>query len=595
MSELLNILREHKIIADGAFGTYFQSKYGDNDNVAPERANLTDRSKVVAIHKDYIAAGARLIRTNTFASNTISLGMNFMEVLANVRNAVAAARTAVRESFVRDKVFIAGDIGPIPKDSGADHSQIVNEYMAIADIFIEEKLDIILFETQAELSDILPVIHHIKEVSDMPVWVQFSVNQFGYSNAGLSARKLWELAAADDDIDGIGLNCGIGPAHMEKILKTVNLDCGKFVSVLPNAGYPKLFMNRLTFSNNIGYFSEKAGVFARMGADVIGGCCGTAPANIEDIRRTVSLQHNDKVKTVADQTHEAFDSCDTGLLSVRKNDPTHKIIAVELVPPVNADDEKLLDAANILKNAGADVVTFPDSPSGRTRADAVLMAEKVKNETGLRVMPHICCRDKNAIAIRATILGARLNGIEDFLVITGDPVPVMIRQTTKSVFNFDSIGMMNIISDMNEEILKSHRVSYGGAINHNRVNLNIEIERVKKKMKAGATFFLSQPVFSAGQAEILKGIKEQTGAVILVGVMPLVSRRNAMFMKSEMSGINIPDEVINRYPEDGSREEGEAVGVALAKDIMAATDSFADGYYFSFPFNRVGMLKKIMG
>jgi 5,10-methylenetetrahydrofolate reductase len=298
---------------------------------------------------------------------------------------------------------------------------------------------------------------------------------------------------------------------------------------------------------------------------------------------------------VAGQTHEAFDPCDTGLLSVRKNDPTHKIIAVELVPPVNADDEKLLDAANILKNAGADVVTFPDSPSGRTRADAVLMAEKVKNETGLRVMPHICCRDKNAIAIRATILGARLNGIEDFLVITGDPVPVMIRQTTKSVFNFDSIGMMNIISDMNEEILKAHRVSYGGAINHNRVNLNIEIERVKKKMKAGATFFLSQPVFSAGQAEILKGIKEQTGAVILVGVMPLVSRRNAMFMKSEMSGINIPDEVVNRYPEDGSREEGEAVGVALAKDIMAATEDFADGYYFSFPFNRVGMLKKIMG
>jgi homocysteine S-methyltransferase len=247
-----------------------------------------------------------------------------------------------------------------------------------------------------------------------------------------------------------------------------------------------------------------------------------------------------------------------------------------------------------LQNVEVDVVTFPDSPSGRTRADSVLMAEKVRRETGLRVMPHICCRDKNAIAIRSTILGAKLNDIKDFLLLTGDPVPVLFRQTTKSVFNFDSIGMMNIVDGMNEEEFKDAPVTYGGAINHNRVNIDIEIDRVKRKMAAGASFFMTQPVFSYEQAQVVKKIKEETGAVILVGVMPLVSRRNAEFMKNEMTGIVIPDDIINRYDINMTREEGECCGIDIAREILSITDDFADGYYFSFPFNRVHMLQGIL-
>ena len=195
------------------------------------------------------------------------------------------------------------------------------------------------------------------------------------------------------------------------------------------------------------------------------------------------------------------------------------------------------------------------------------MAEKVRIETGLCVMPHICCRDKNAIAIRSTILGARLNQITNFLLLTGDPVPVLFRQTTKSVFNFDSVGMMKIVQEMNGEEFKDAPVTYGGAINHNRTNIKAETERIRRKMAAGAAFFMTQPVFSKEQAEIVRNMKAETGATILVGIMPLVSRKNAVFMKNEMTGIEIPDDVIARYRDDMSREEGESCGIQIAKRI----------------------------
>jgi homocysteine S-methyltransferase len=247
-----------------------------------------------------------------------------------------------------------------------------------------------------------------------------------------------------------------------------------------------------------------------------------------------------------------------------------------------------------LLKSGVDVLTFPDSPSGRTRADSILMAEKVARETGICVMPHICCRDKNAIAMRSQLLGAHINHIHNFLVITGDPIPTMARDSVKSVFNFDSVGLMRIMNDMNEDQFAVAPVYYGGAINQGRRNLEIELQRVKKKMEAGATFFLTQPVSTKEGAERIRYIKEETGARILCGIMPFVSLKNAVFMKNEMTGIDVTEEVLGRYREDMTREEGEMAGIQLAKEVIAMTEDFVDGYYFSFPFNRVHMLEKIL-
>lgn len=584
-------LKKSKLIADGSFGTYYSQKYKTVD--IPEYANITASQRISEIHTEYINSGARLIRTNTFASNTYSLDCSIEQVKENIKAAYKIAKEAVEQSG--KEIFIAGNIGPVPAVFQPDFEAVEEEYYQIAKTFIDEGADILCFETFTQSEHIMPAIKRIKEECNPFIIVQFCVNQYGYSEAGESAERLVSETAFSKCVDAVGLNCGVGPAHMQQILSRINLNNNCFVTAMPNAGYPLLVRNRVKYADNPIYFASKVNDMALLGADIIGGCCGTTPDYIREVAKTVDL-----TPTVKSDETSANNENEKPVIKksfFRNADGTikdKKLIAVELAPPFGADDKKLLEAAHMLKGLGVDVLTFPDSPSGRTRIDSVLMAQKVKNVTGFEVMPHICCRDKNAIAMRSTFLGASINDINNFLIITGDPIPVMARQVVKSVFNFDSVGLMRIADEMNSEALKDSPLTYGGAINQSRRRIESEIKRVQKKMEAGAEFFLTQPVFTAEDAERLRRVKEETGARILCGIMPLVSRKNALFMKNEISGVNVTDEVIERYPENADREDGENVGVELAKEMIAATRDFADGYYFSFPFNRTYLLKRII-
>ena len=584
-------LKKSKLIADGSFGTYYSQKYKTVD--IPEYANITASQRISEIHTEYINSGAKLIRTNTFASNTYSLDCAIEEVKENIKAAYKIAKEAVEQSG--KEIFIAGNIGPVPAVFQPDFEAVEEEYYQIAKTFIDEGADILCFETFTQSEHIMPAIKRIKEECNPFIIVQFCVNQYGYSEAGESAERLVSETAFSKCVDAVGLNCGVGPAHMQQILSRINLNNNCFVTAMPNAGYPLLVRNRVKYADNPIYFASKVNDMALLGADIIGGCCGTTPDYIREVAKTVDL-----TPTVKSDETSANNENEKPVIKksfFRNADGTikdKKLIAVELAPPFGADDKKLLEAAHMLKGLGVDVLTFPDSPSGRTRIDSVLMAQKVKNVTGFEVMPHICCRDKNAIAMRSTFLGASINDINNFLIITGDPIPVMARQVVKSVFNFDSVGLMRIADEMNSEALKDSPLTYGGAINQSRRRIESEIKRVQKKMEAGAEFFLTQPVFTAEDAERLRRVKEETGARILCGIMPLVSRKNALFMKNEISGVNVTDEVIDRYPENADREDGENVGVELAKEMIAATRDFADGYYFSFPFNRTYLLKRII-
>lgn len=584
-------IKKSKLIADGSFGTYYSQKYKTVD--IPEYANITASQRISEIHTEYINSGAKLIRTNTFASNTYSLDCSIEQVKENIKAAYKIAKEAVEQSG--KEIFIAGNIGPVPAVFQPDFEAVEEEYYQIAKTFIDEGADILCFETFTQSEHIMPAIKRIKEECNPFIIVQFCVNQYGYSEAGESAERLVSETAFSKCVDAVGLNCGVGPAHMQQILSRINLNNNCFVTAMPNAGYPLLVRNRVKYADNPIYFASKVNDMALLGADIIGGCCGTTPDYIREVAKTVDL-----TPTVKSDETSANNENEKPVIKksfFRNADGTikdKKLIAVELAPPFGADDKKLLEAAHMLKGLGVDVLTFPDSPSGRTRIDSVLMAQKVKNVTGFEVMPHICCRDKNAIAMRSTFLGASINDINNFLIVTGDPIPVMARQVVKSVFNFDSVGLMRIADEMNSEALKDSPLTYGGAINQSRRRIESEIKRVQKKMEAGAEFFLTQPVFTAEDAERLRRVKEETGARILCGIMPLVSRKNALFMKNEISGVNVTDEVIERYPENGDREDGENVGVELAKEMIAATRDFADGYYFSFPFNRTYLLKRII-
>jgi homocysteine S-methyltransferase len=601
-------LKKYKLITDGSFGTYYSSTYQTYD--MPEAANLEHEDRVLSIHRSYLESGARLIRTNTFASNTVLLNSSLEDVKNNLRAAVRLAKQAVSEyqlqagkiadgsfSASDQEIYIAGDIGPIPNNSQISSEDIPEEYYQIAKTFIEEGLSILTFETFPDLLYALPAIQRICAETDVFIMVQFRIDQFGYSGSGMNARKLIQQAAAVPEIDAVGLNCGVGPGHMSQIYHKIPLPQGKYAIALPNSGYPKRNRGQLEYANNPKYFAAKAKDLAAYGIDIVGGCCGTNPTYIKYLTETVDITQHEKPVVTTETKSPEIPARKTGFFyhpdgSLKEK----KLIAVELAPPTGANDEKLLEAAYILQNADVDVdvLTFPDSPSGRTRIDSVLMAEKVKLATGMAVMPHICCRDKNAIAMRSLFLGAHINNINNMLLITGDPIPSTDRETVKSVFNFDSVGLMNIALDMNEENFPDVPLTYGGAINQGRRNLDIEIGRVRKKMAAGAQFFFTQPVFSTEEADRIRRIKDETGARILCGIMPLISRRNALFMKNEISGISITDDIIDRYPENGTKEEGEAVGVAIAREMIAYTQDFVDGYYFSFPFNRVYLLEQVL-
>ena len=273
--ELKKELLERKLIFDGAFGTYYSNRF-DTD-LLPEYANLNNPQQVKTIHGEYLEAGADILRTNTYASNTVSLGVSFDEVAENVRNAYALAAEAVEHSG--REAYVAADIGPIPYDDMEERQQAVEEYRMLARTFLEAGATLFVFETFPSMEDLMPAL---EEIGDRAfVILQFAVNQFGYGNAGLGARRLLENAAACPYIDGVGLNCGVGPGHMQKILLEAAPQTDKFLTALPNAGYPQKLSGRMQFSNeNLDYFAEKV---CRMGeevADLVGGCCGTTPEYI---------------------------------------------------------------------------------------------------------------------------------------------------------------------------------------------------------------------------------------------------------------------------------------------------------------------------
>lgn len=587
MKPISDYLKEKRLLTDGSFGTYYAEKYQTDDS--PEQANLDHPERVLEIHREYVQAGAKLLRTNTFTVNST----HFHDP-AQVRRVIQAAVRLAREAIGDREIYLAGDIGAISEYQLKDSEEKTKEYVEIGRIFLDEGVDILLFETVSSPDCVLDAIRTLKKERPFYAMVQYSVNQYGYSGVGLSARRLLQETEKTPEVDATGFNCGIGPGHMEQLLHRLPLSGEKPLVVMPNAGYPQYVRNRIQFADNIDYFLLKMKDLVAFGADIIGGCCGTSPKYIQRIAAQVDLCAAQKQDAAQVEQREQKSIEDGSFFLRDGKEKPGKLYAVELAPPLNANDEVLMDAAHLLRRAGVDVVTFPDSPSGRTRADSVLMAEKVLRETGICVMPHICCRDKNAIAIRSQMLGAQLNGIRNMLVVTGDPVPMMARETVRSVFHFDSVGLMKILRDMNEEVFPDRPLTYGGAINQGRRNLDIEIGRVKKKMAEGASFFFTQPIFGEADAARVRRIKEETGARILCGIMPLVSRRNALFMKNEMTGIAVTDDIVAQYAEQATRAEGEAVGVRIARQVIRLTEDFADGYYFSFPFNRVYLLEQIL-
>ncbi|HJD47322.1 MAG TPA: bifunctional homocysteine S-methyltransferase/methylenetetrahydrofolate reductase [Candidatus Mediterraneibacter norfolkensis] len=602
-----SIFTSRCLVTDGAMGTYYREKYGEGAGV-PELDNLKNPERIRKIHREYIEAGADIIRTNSFASNIQTLCRDTSDrtreeqlsvVYENVSAACRIAQSAVEEQEriqgKETEIYIAGDIGPIPEQGGDDEKtgNITEEYKTMAKAHLDAGVRLIWFETFSDLERILPVAKWIRSVSDAFIMTGFSVNMFGYTKSGVSMSELLRTARESGLIDGVGFNCGIGPSHLSRLLKRQDLG-DMIVYAAPNAGYADRIENRMVYRDNSEYFSRAMEEIAELGVNIIGGCCGTNPAYIEKLARTVG--HRTPAKRLSDSPEQRVESeirYDNNLF-IRKLYSGEKVVIAELDPPFDGNDRKMGEAAAVLKDAGVEMITFSDSPMGKMRASSVLAAVKISNQLQIETMPHMACRDRNVIGMGSDILGAYMNGIRNFLFVTGDPVPAGDRGNITSVYDYHSVTLMNYVRQMNREHFAEDPIAYGGALNYGRANIDAEIRRMEKKCEAGASFFLTQPVYSDEDIERIRYIKSRIDTKIICGIMPLVSYRNAVFMKNEITGINVPDEIIEQYDKDMSREEAQAVGVRIAAEIAEKLGEIADGYYFMVPFNRAGMIAEIL-
>ena len=585
--EIKEYLKNHKLLADGAFGTYFAQITKDY-KIPSEFANIRNPELVKNIHTAYKEAGAKLIRTNTFAASREILNCTKKEQEEILIKGFEIAKEAAKECY------IAADIGPIPEYFSSDLDELLEEYYDICDIFLECKAEIILFETFPDFTYLEPLISYIKQKKDVFLIAEFCLDRYGYTKKGIKVDRLLEQAGKIKELDAIGFNCGIGCGHMLEILKKVKFPKEKWISVMPNSNYPELLQDRAIYLENTEYFSERMKEISDLGVNILGGCCGTTPEYTKALKKKIEEKKrktDEKVIIIEKRVEEKKEFHN---LFYDKLKAGKKVVAVELDPPYDAKIEKILECAHRLKTIGADILTFADSPMAKPRMDSILTGVRVQSEVNIPVMPHISCRDKNMIAMRAQLLGAYGNQIRNLLLVTGDPVPGSERGVITSVFDFNSIRLMEFVKEMNEEHFLEEPLFYGGALNYGRTNIEVEINRIQKKIQAGATYFLSQPVFSKQDMEKLSYIKSRVNTKILGGIMPLVSYRNAMFIKNEITGISVPDEIVNAFSSDMTREEGEHTGAKLAGKIMKEMMSFVDGFYFMLPFNRVKLVELCM-
>ena len=594
-------LQTHILIMDGAMGTYYDTLKENTGQIA-EEANLSDPAFIKKIHEDYVNAGANLLRTNSFAVNrslALQKGLQTKEEQDAYLKEMIQASYKIAKSVAdhsKDTVWVAADIGPIPEYLFVQYQyDEKEEYRLLIDTFLECGAQIFDFETFSDITMIQWAASYIKSKhSDAMIIASFAFDRNGYTSKGFSIKRLFQEAAQTKDIDSFGCNCLIGASHMYDLLKNQEFSKDKYAQALPNSGYPQSVRGRTIYSDSIAYYAEKMKDIAQLGINILGGCCGTTPAHIEAIKKELPdvTPYEKKHILDTDAKHTLTKTKNNPFLE--KLEKGEKVIAVELDPPFDHNAEKLLEGAYMLKRQHVDIITLADSPLARARADSVLLASKILSMVDIPVMPHIACRDRNRISMHSTILGAHINGIRNMLIVTGDPVPGGQRDTTKSVFDFNSIRFMNYMQEINSELFPQDAIAYGGALNQNQANLDKIIERMQKKIDAGTSYFLTQPIYSDEDIERIKEMKSRLDTKILCGIMPLVSYRNAMFIKNEMPGIFVPDEIIEQYKPDMTRAQFEAVAKEISLSIIKKLDGIADGYYFMTPFNRVAFICDII-
>ena len=586
MMNIRELLQTRPLLFDGAMGTYYKAAPG----VECEQANLTDPAGVLAVHREYLAAGADAVKTNTFSLPRLAAAHTpGWEQLAQ-----AGWQLAVQAAEETGAAVFA-DLGPAPDTEAVPAGQV---YTAVAKQFAALGARNFLFETLSSDAGLLDAVGAIKaEVPDAFVLVSFAVLPDGYTREGMYCKDLARRMQESGIVDAVGLNCVSAPGAMRTLAKQLGGTLP--LSVMPNAGYPVVTRTQVKYQGRPEYFARELGRLAAEGTvQILGGCCGTTPAHIAALRAELdSLPVVEKTapaeefSTAKEQTVENEDAF------LRKLNAGEKVIAIELDSPRNADLTGYLEGAKKLQAAGADLLTIADCPIAQARMDSSLVACRVHRELGLCTLPHMTCRDRNLNATKALLLGLYAEGVREMLAITGDPIPTAERDEVKNVYQFNSRKLAQyIVSLAGEGREMPGPMTVFGALNLNARNFDVELRRAKEKLENGMSGFLTQPVLSAQAVENLKKSRETLGAdaKILAGIMPVVSQRNAIFMENEINGIHVEDWIIEKFA-GLDRAQGEELGLAISLEMAKAALPYADGLYLMTPFNRVALMERLIG
>lgn len=585
MQDIRTYLKDNILVADGAAGTYIASQTG-RGAAACERLNLSDPALVRRMHAEYIRSGAKLIYTNTFGANRFALGTDEAESEEIIRAGIDAARSAAGTG-----AYVAGDIGPVPEGLPEDEDAAA-EYRRMADVFLREGVKIFALETFARAKSPIETAKYIKsKVPEAFVLISFAVTPDGCSNLGISAQTLLDDVKKSGAADAAGFNCCTGPSQLLSIASV--LDFGALVpSLMPNAGYPLIERDVLSYSGTPEYFAEKLAQAPDCGFRILGGCCGTTPAHIQGLSERVrgrrAMPVGTRGSTAEAKRREGGENRFFSLLESGR-----KAVVVELDPPLDADVSRFENAARVAARAGADALTVADSPMAKPRADPVVMASRLRRLTGLDVIPHICCRDRNINALKSSLIAANIEGVRNILAVTGDPVPDIDRGSVKSVYNINSSELCSFIGELNEGIFADGAVRCGCAFNVNARNIDEELRRLGHKIEAGARFTLTQPVFTEKAAKALESARE-LGIKVVAGILTPLSYRNARFLANEIPGMTLPDEVIAQFDPAMTREQGEEAGLKISLATARKVAPFADGFYIVTPFNRSGVTARLI-
>ena len=596
---------EHVYVFDGAVGTRLYDK-GVYINRSYDELNLTQPDLVREVHEEYIKAGAEIIETNTFGATRHKLQPYGLET--RVRDINIAAVKVAREA-ADEKAFVAGAIGPlglrVEPFGPTSFDEAKDMFKEQVEALLEGSVDLFVLETFSELSVIEQAIRAVRELSDLPIIAQMTIQMDGKTTFGTTPETF--TARLDEmDVEVIGLNCGMGPNHVLNALEKMRPLTAKKLSAQPNAGLPRDVQGRQFYMGSPEYMAEFSRRFVQAGAKFVGGCCGTTPTHIKLIAEAIrSVSPRQAISEARKESAHVAELTPIDVRVVpaeersnwgRKIARGEFVTSVEVLPPKGCDAEKTLDSIRLLKVAGVDGVNIPDGPRAQTRMSAQATAVLVEREVGIEAVLHYCCRDRNLLGMMSDLLGAAALGLHNLLLITGDPPKMGPYPDATAVFDIDAIGLTNMVNKLNHgvdignnPIGKPTAFSIGVGVNPGAVNLEEEIRRFEWKVEAGAEYAITQPVFDTEQLLRFLDKISHVRIPIVAGIWPLISYRNAEFMHNEVPGVNVTPDILERMriASDKSKEHGRDEGIAIARDSLLEVKDVIQGVQVSAPFGNV--------